>query len=301
MPDFDIDFCNERREEVIRYVERKYGKDHVAQIITFGTMSARMVIRDVGRVLNMPYVKVDKIAKMIPMKNKITIETALEESKELKEEYDNDEEVKNLIDNAKKLEGMPRNASTHACGVVITKDPVNTYVPLYLNDNNVVTQYTMTTLEELGLLKMDFLGLRTLTVIRECEDIVKKTRGIDIIYDKDFNDKKVYELWQSGNTMGIFQFESAGMIKFMKELRPDNLEDIIAGVSLYRPGPMDQIPRYIKGKRNPGHNVYTHKALESILSVTYGCMVYQEQVMEIVRKLAGYSLRKSRPSKKSDG
>lgn len=301
MPDFDIDFCNERREEVIRYVERKYGKDHVAQIITFGTMSARMVIRDVGRVLNMPYVKVDKIAKMIPMKNKITIETALEESKELKEEYDNDEEVKNLIDNARKLEGMPRNASTHACGVVITKDPVNTYVPLYLNDNNVVTQYTMTTLEELGLLKMDFLGLRTLTVIRECEDIVKKTRGIDIIYDKDFNDKKVYELWQSGNTMGIFQFESAGMIKFMKELRPDNLEDIIAGVSLYRPGPMDQIPRYIKGKRNPGHNVYTHKSLESILSVTYGCMVYQEQVMEIVRKLAGYSLRKSRPSKKSNG
>ena len=296
MPDFDIDFCNERREEVIRYVERKYGKDHVAQIITFGTMSARMVIRDVGRVLNMPYAKVDKIAKMIPMKNKITIETALEESKELKEEYDNDEEVKNLIDNARKLEGMPRNASTHACGVVITKDPVNTYVPLYLNDNNVVTQYTMTTLEELGLLKMDFLGLRTLTVIRECEDIVKKTRGIDIIYDKDFNDKKVYELWQSGNTMGIFQFESAGMIKFMKELRPDNLEDIIAGVSLYRPGPMDQIPRYIKGKRNPGHNVYTHKALESILSVTYGCMVYQEQVMEIVRKLAGYSLRKSRLS-----
>ena len=181
-------------------------------------------------------------------------------------------------------------------GVVITKNPVNTYVPLYLNDNNVVTQYTMTTLEELGLLKMDFLGLRTLTVIRECEDIVKKTRGIDITYDKDFNDKKVYELWQSGNTMGIFQFESAGMIKFMKELRPDNLEDIIAGVSLYRPGPMDQIPRYIKGKRNPGHNVYTHKALESILSVTYGCMVYQEQVMEIVRKLAGYSLRKSRLS-----
>ena len=186
-------------------------------------------------------------------------------------------------------------------GVVITKDPVNTYVPLYLNDNNVVTQYTMITLEELGLLKMDFLGLRTLTVIRECEDIVKKTRGIDITYDKDFNDKKVYELWQSGNTMGIFQFESAGMIKFMKELRPDNLEDIIAGVSLYRPGPMDQIPRYIKGKRNPGHNVYTHKSLESILSVTYGCMVYQEQVMEIVRKLAGYSLRKSRPSKKSNG
>ena len=290
MPDFDIDFCYERRPEVIEYVGRKYGIDHVSQIITFGTMAARMVIRDVGRVLDFPYSETDKLAKMIPMEIHITIKKALEQNRELKEWYDADENVKQLLDIAMALEGLPRQASTHACGVVITKDPVDTYVPLYLNDGNVSTQYTMTLLEELGLLKMDFLGLRTLTVISDCIKLVKQTRGIDVEFDKDMSDQNVYKQWGDGNTCGIFQFESAGMTNFMKELKPDSLEDIIAGVSLYRPGPMDQIPRYVKGKQNPGHNEYTHPALEPILNVTYGCMVYQEQVMQIVRDLAGYSL-----------
>ena len=290
MPDFDVDFCYERRQEVIDYVGRKYGIDHVSQIITFGTMAARMVIRDVGRVLDFPYSETDKLAKMIPMEVHITIQKALEQNREFKEWYDSDPNVKQLIDIAIALEGLPRQASTHACGVVITKDPVDTYVPLYLNDGNVSTQYTMTLLEELGLLKMDFLGLRTLTVISDCIKLVKQTRGIDVEFDKDMNDQNVYKQWAEGNTCGIFQFESAGMTNFMKELKPDCLEDIIAGVSLYRPGPMDQIPRYIKGKRHPGHNEYTHPALEPILNVTYGCMVYQEQVMQIVRDLAGYSL-----------
>ena len=290
MPDFDVDFCYERRQEVIDYVGRKYGIDHVSQIITFGTMAARMVIRDVGRVLDFPYSETDKLAKMIPMEVHITIQKALEQNREFKEWYDSDPNVKQLIDIAIALEGLPRQASTHACGVVITKDPVDTYVPLYLNDGNVSTQYTMTLLEELGLLKMDFLGLRTLTVISDCIKLVKQTRGIDVEFDKDMNDQNVYKQWAEGNTFGIFQFESAGMTNFMKELKPDCLEDIIAGVSLYRPGPMDQIPRYIKGKRHPGHNEYTHPALEPILNVTYGCMVYQEQVMQIVRDLAGYSL-----------
>ena len=290
MPDFDVDFCYERRQEVIDYVGRKYGIDHVSQIITFGTMAARMVIRDVGRVLDFPYSETDKLAKMIPMEVHITIQKALEQNREFKEWYDLDPNVKQLIDIAIALEGLPRQASTHACGVVITKDPVDTYVPLYLNDGNVSTQYTMTLLEELGLLKMDFLGLRTLTVISDCIKLVKQTRGIDVEFDKDMNDQNVYKQWAEGNTCGIFQFESAGMTNFMKELKPDCLEDIIAGVSLYRPGPMDQIPRYIKGKRHPGHNEYTHPALEPILNVTYGCMVYQEQVMQIVRDLAGYSL-----------
>ena len=290
MPDFDVDFCYERRQEVIDYVGRKYGNDHVSQIITFGTMAARMVIRDVGRVLDFPYSETDKLAKMIPMEIHITIKKALEQNRELKEWYDSDPNVKQLIDIAISLEGLPRQASTHACGVVITKDPVDTYVPLYLNDGNVSTQYTMTLLEELGLLKMDFLGLRTLTVVSDCIKLVKQTRGIDVEFDKDMNDQNVYKQWADGNTCGIFQFESAGMTNFMKELKPDCLEDIIAGVSLYRPGPMDQIPRYIKGKRHPGHNEYTHPALEPILNVTYGCMVYQEQVMQIVRDLAGYSL-----------
>ena len=290
MPDFDVDFCYERRQEVIDYVGRKYGIDHVSQIITFGTMAARMVIRDVGRVLDFPYSETDKLAKMIPMEVHITIQKALEQNREFKEWYDSDPNVKQLIDIAIALEGLPRQASTHACGVVITKGPVDTYVPLYLNDGNVSTQYTMTLLEELGLLKMDFLGLRTLTVISDCIKLVKQTRGIDVEFDKDMNDQNVYKQWAEGNTCGIFQFESTGMTNFMKELKPDCLEDIIAGVSLYRPGPMDQIPRYIKGKRHPGHNEYTHPVLEPILNVTYGCMVYQEQVMQIVRDLAGYSL-----------
>ena len=290
MPDFDIDFCYERRQEVIDYVARKYGADHVAQIITFGTMSARMVIRDVGRALDIPYAEVDQLAKMIPFELHITIKKAMEQNVELRQKYENDEEVRKLIDIAMALEGLPRQASTHACGVVITKDPVDTYVPLYVRDDAISTQYIMTTLEELGLLKMDFLGLRTLTVISDAKRLVKECRGIDVEIDQNMDDPEVYKLWGDGKSSGIFQFESAGMTNFMKELKPDGLEDIIAGVSLYRPGPMDQIPRYIKNKLHPDHVEYTHPALEPILNVTYGCMVYQEQVMQIVRELAGYSL-----------
>ena len=301
MPDFDVDFCYERRQEVIDYVSRKYGHSHVSQIITFGTMSARMVIRDVARVLDVPYAEADSLAKMIPNELHITIKKAMEQNKELKDKYENDANIKNLLDIAMGLEGMPRQASTHACGIVITKDPVDTYVPLYVRDNQISTQYIMTTLEELGLLKMDFLGLRTLTVIQDTINLVKENRGIDVEFDKEMADPKVYKQWQDGTSIGIFQFESQGMTNFMKELKPDCLEDIIAGVSLYRPGPMDQIPRYIKGKQNPGHNEYTHPSLEPILNVTYGCMVYQEQVMQIVRDLAGYSLRKSRLSKTCNG
>ena len=290
MPDFDVDFSDVDRQKVIDYVSEKYGHDHVSQIITFGTMAAKMVIRDVARVLDFPYSEADKIAKMIPNELHITIPKALEQNKELKDLYDNDELIHKLLDIAMALEGMPRQASTHACGVVITKDPVDTYVPLYVRDNQISTQYIMTTLEELGLLKMDFLGLRTLTVIKDTINLVKENRGINVEFDQEMSDPKVYKLWQEGSTSGIFQFESQGMTNFMKELKPDCLEDLIAGVSLYRPGPMDQIPRYIRGKQNPGHNEYTHPSLEPILNVTYGCMVYQEQVMQIVRDLAGYSL-----------
>ncbi|MCI8833711.1 MAG: DNA polymerase III subunit alpha, partial [Clostridia bacterium] len=301
MPDFDVDFCYERRQEVIDYVSRKYGEDHVSQIITFGTMSARMVIRDVGRALDVSYAETDKLAKMIPNELHITINKALEQNRELKELYENDNQIKKLLDIAMALEGLPRQASTHACGIVITKEPVDTYVPLYVREGAISTQYIMTTLEELGLLKMDFLGLRTLTVIQDTINLVKHTKGIDVKFDKDMNDKTVYKLWQDGDSIGIFQFESQGMTNFMKELKPDCLEDIIAGVSLYRPGPMDQIPRYIANKQDPAHAVYTHPALKPILEVTYGCMVYQEQVMQIVRDLAGYSLRKSRFSKTCNG
>lgn len=290
MPDFDVDFCYERRGEVIDYVEKKYGKDHVSQIITFGTMSARMVIRDVGRALDMPYAECDKLAKMIPNELHITIDKALEQNKELRDLYEQDEDIGKMLDIARALEGMPRQASTHACGVVITKEPVDTYVPLYVRDGQISTQFIMTTLEELGLLKMDFLGLRTLTVIQDAINLVKENRGIDVEFDKDMGDANVYKLWQNGESVGIFQFESQGMTNFMKELKPDCLEDIIAGVSLYRPGPMDQIPRYIKNKKNPENAEYTHPSLIPILNVTYGCMVYQEQVMQIVRDLAGYSL-----------
>ena len=301
MPDFDVDFCYERRQEVIDYVSRKYGEDHVSQIITFGTMSARMVIRDVGRALDVSYAETDKLAKMIPNELHITIKKALEQNKELRELYENDNTIKQLLDIAMALEGLPRQASTHACGIVITKDPVDTYVPLYVREGTISTQYIMTTLEELGLLKMDFLGLRTLTVIQDTINLVKHTRGINVEFDKNMNDPKVYKLWQDGDSIGIFQFESQGMTNFMKELKPDCLEDIIAGVSLYRPGPMDQIPRYIANKQDPEHAVYTHPALKPILKVTYGCMVYQEQVMQIVRDLAGYSIRKSRLSKTCNG
>jgi DNA polymerase-3 subunit alpha len=301
MPDFDIDFCYEKRDKVIAYVEEKYGKDHVSQIITFGTMSARMVIRDVARVLDLPYAEADKLAKMIPNELHITIKKAIEQNRELKDLYEQDDQMKKLLKIAMALEGMPRQASTHACGIVITKEPVVNYVPLYVRDGAISTQYIMTTLEELGLLKMDFLGLRTLTVIQDTIDLVKENQNIDVEFDKQMHDQKVYKLWQNGESVGIFQFESQGMTNFMKELKPDCLEDIIAGVSLYRPGPMDQIPRYITNKKDTEHAVYTHPALKPILKVTYGCMVYQEQVMQIVRDLAGYSLRKSRFSKKSHG
>ena len=290
MPDFDVDFCYEKRDKVIEYVCQKYGYDHVSQIITFGTMAAKMVIRDVARVLDVPYAEADKLAKMIPNEIHITIKKALEQNRELNNLYETDPEIKKLLDIAMALEGMPRQASTHACGIVITKEPVDTYVPLYVREGNISTQYIMTTLEELGLLKMDFLGLRTLTVIQDTIDLVKQNQGIDVQFDKDMNDKNVFKQWQEGNSVGIFQFESQGMTNFMKELKPDSLEDIIAGVSLYRPGPMDQIPRYIANKKDPEHAVYTHPSLKPILEVTYGCMVYQEQVMQIVRDLAGYSL-----------
>lgn len=237
---------------------------------------------------------------MIPFELRMTIQKALEVNPELRQLYETEEQTKKLIDISMGLEGLPRHASTHAAGVVITKDPVGSYVPLYVNDGNVTTQYTMTILEELGLLKMDFLGLRTLTVIADAIKLIKQETWQDIVFDDEMNDEETFKLWQEGKTSGVFQFESAGMTSFMKELKPDSLEDIIAGVSLYRPGPMDQIPRYIKNKRNPESVEYTHKALEPILNVTYGCMVYQEQVMQIVRNLAGYSLRKSRLSKKSD-
>ena len=272
MPDIDIDFCYIRRDEVIEYVKRRYGDDHVAQIITFGTMAAKGAVRDVGRVMNMPYNEV------------------LKDSSELLTLYQENLEVRKLIDFAKDVEGMPRHSSTHAAGVVISKDPVTDYVPIQISEGTFVTQYDKDCVEELGLLKMDFLGLRTLTVIQDTIELVKANRGIDVEFDKDMNDSKVYKLWQDGNSVGIFQFESQGMTNFMKELKPDCLEDIIAGVSLYRPGPMDQIPRYIANKKDPEHAVYTHPALKPILEVTYGCMVYQEQVMQIVRDLAGYSL-----------
>lgn len=294
MPDIDSDFCYERRQQVIDYVIEKYGKDKVAQIITFGTMAARAAIRDVGRALNYPYADVDVIAKMIPFELGMTIDKALELNPELKMAYEKDVKVKQLIDISRALEGLPRHASTHAAGVVISKEPLVKYVPLQKNEESIVTQFTMTTLEELGLLKMDFLGLRTLTVIQDAIDMVKKNKNILIDFENmDFDDKEVYNLISKGETEGVFQLESSGMKQFMIELKPKSLEDIIAGISLYRPGPMDQIPLYITNKNNPDKIVYEHHLLKPILDVTYGCMVYQEQVMQIVRDLAGYSLGRS--------
>ncbi len=288
MPDIDIDFCYERRQEVIDYVRRKYGDDHVTQIVTFGTMSARMVIRDVGRALDMSYAYVDSIAKSIPMELGITIQKALEMNPELRGKYESDDQTKNLIDMAMRLEGLPRHTSVHAAGVVISPAPVDEYVPLSrASDGSITTQYTMVTLEELGLLKMDFLGLRTLTVINDAID------GAFDVHDIDYNDPKVYEMISAGHTEGVFQLESAGMKSFMKELKPQSMEDIIAGISLYRPGPMDFIPKYIQGKKDKEHIVYDCPELEPILSPTYGCIVYQEQVMQIVRDLAGYSYGRS--------
>ncbi|MBR5468212.1 MAG: DNA polymerase III subunit alpha, partial [Firmicutes bacterium] len=294
MPDIDVDFCFENRQKVIDYVNEKYGENRVAQIITFGTLAARAAIKDVGRALAMPYADVDKVSKMIPMELGITIDKALERNPELKELYDNDEASKHLVDMSRRLEGLPRHASTHAAGVVICREPVMEYVPLYSNDGLISTQFTMGTLEELGILKMDFLGLRTLTVIQNAVKEIKRIHGIDIDIDNiDQDDKNVYGMIAQGKTEGVFQLESAGMKSFMKELQPTCLEDLIAGISLYRPGPMDFIPKYVKGKNDKDNVVYTHPALKSILEPTYGCIVYQEQVMQIVRDLAGYSLGRS--------
>ncbi len=294
MPDIDIDFCFERRQEVIDYVVRKYGEDRVAQIITFGTMAARAAIRDVGRALDIAYNEVDTVAKMIPMQPGMNIGKALEMNPELKSKYEQDGKIKELIDTARLLEGMPRHASTHAAGVVISKDPITNYVPLQKNDESITTQFPMGQLEEMGLLKMDFLGLRTLTVIRDAVDLVYGNYNIKVDIDRlEMNDPNVFKIIGEGKTSGVFQLESAGMTQFMKELQPTSLEDIIAGISLYRPGPMDQIPRYLKYKNNPAAAKYDHPLLENILNVTYGCMVYQEQVMQIVRELGGYSMGRS--------
>ena len=294
MPDIDVDFCYERRQEVIDYVTRKYGKDCVAQIVTFGTLAARGVIRDVGRVMDLPYAYVDSIAKMIPQELGITIDKALQMNPELRKLYESDETVTHLIDMAKRLEGLPRHCSMHAAGVVICQKPVEEYVPLSrAADGTITTQFIMTTLEELGLLKMDFLGLRTLTVIQNAVQLARKKQP-DLQIDKiDYNDKAVLDYIGTGKTEGIFQLESGGMKNFMKELQPHSLEDVIAGISLYRPGPMDFIPQYIRGKNDRSSITYDCPQLEPILAPTYGCIVYQEQVMQIVMKLAGYTLGRS--------
>lgn len=294
MPDIDIDFCYERRHEVIEYVQRKYGADHVAQIVTFGTMKAKLAIRDVGRVLNVSYGETDAIAKAVPNQLGMTIDKALEMNPELKNKYNTDANTKKVIDLSRALEGMPRHASTHAAGVVITKDPVDEYVPLTLTEKGPATQFTMTTIEELGLLKMDFLGLRTLTIIRDALAMIREDHGVDIDFSKmEYNDPEVFRMISEGNTDGVFQLESEGMTSFMRSLKPDCFEDIIAGIALYRPGPMASIPTYIENKKHPDNIKYIDKSLEPILSVTYGCMVYQEQVMQIVRDLAGYSYGRS--------
>ena len=290
MPDFDIDFCKERRGEVIDYVVRKYGYDHVAQIIAFGTMAARGAIRDVGRALAIPYASVDRIAKLVPFDIGITIKKAMGLSSELKSAYNNDPQVKTLLDIAMALEGMPRHATMHAAGVVITEQPVSNYVPLSKNDDNTVTQFTMTTLEELGLLKMDFLGLRNLTVIDDAVKLIKEKEHDFNIDNISYEDKAVFEMMSQGNSEGVFQFESQGMKNVLTQLKPESLEDMIAVISLYRPGPMDSIPTYIENRHNPAKVKYKHPLLKNILDVTYGCIVYQEQVMQIFRTLAGYSL-----------
>ena len=295
MPDIDVDFCFERRQEVIDYVRRKYGDDCVVQIVTFGTLAARGVIRDVGRVMDLPYAQVDTIAKMIPQELNITIDKALQMNPELKKAYEDEKEIHELIDTAKRLEGLPRHTSMHAAGVVISQKDVSEYVPLSrASDGSIVTQFTMTTLEELGLLKMDFLGLRTLTVIQNAVHLVEQDTGVKLNMQQiDYNDKKVLDSLGTGRSDGVFQLESAGMKNFMKELKPQSLEDVIAGISLYRPGPMDFIPQYIRGKNRPDTIKYDCPQLEPILQPTYGCIVYQEQVMQIVRNLAGYTLGRS--------
>lgn len=294
MPDIDIDFCYERRGEVINYVIEKYGADKVAQIITFGTMKAKAAVRDVGRAMNMSYNEVDVIAKAIPFDLKMTIDKALDMNPELRASYDENKRVRELLDTAKALEGMPRHASTHAAGVVISKKSVNEYVPLYLAEKGISTQFTMGTIEELGLLKMDFLGLRNLTVIRDALELIEENHGVKLDLSRmTYDDKAVYDLFSSGNTQGVFQFESSGITQFLKNLKPDCFEDIVAANALYRPGPMASIPTYIENKKNPKGIEYIDKSLEPILSVTYGCLIYQEQVMQIVRDLAGYTYGRS--------
>ena len=294
MPDIDIDFCYERRQEVIDYVVEKYGKEKVAQIITFGTMKAKAAIKDVGRVMGVSYGDTDAIAKAIPNRLNITIKQALEINDELREKYENDDTVRRILDISMAIEGMPRHSSTHAAGVVISKKDIDEYVPLIVADKGISTQFTMTTIEELGLLKMDFLGLRNLTVIRDALEMIEKEHGVKVdLENMDYDDPKVYEMISKGNTQGVFQLESAGMTSFMTSLKPDCFEDIVAGISLYRPGPMASIPTYIKNKKDPDSIEYIDRSLEPILSVTYGCMVYQEQVMQIVRDLAGYSYGRS--------
>lgn len=290
MPDFDIDFCYERRGEVIDYVVEKYGADHVSQIVTFGTLAARAAVRDVGRVLGIPYAKVDEVSKKIPWKLSRDLKKAIEATPDLSKMTETDPEIKKLIEYSLKIEGMPRHTSTHAAGVVITRDPVSTYVPLAQKDGIVVTQYTMTTLEQLGLLKMDFLGLRTLTVIADCEKLIRKTEPDFSIKKIDFTDSATFEMFGRGDTEGVFQFESTGLRNVLTQFKPTSVEDLIALTSLYRPGPMDSIPKYIYGRHNPDKIKYETPQLRSILGVTYGCMVYQEQVMQICRELAGYSL-----------
>lgn len=299
MPDIDIDFCYERREEVIDYVKRKYGEDHVAQIITFGTMGAKIAIRDVARVLNVSYNKADQIAKEIPFELGMTIDKAMDSNPTLVDLYESDAEAREVIDISKRLEGTLRHASTHAAGVVIARNPVDEYVPLYKHQDSITTQFTMTTLEELGLLKMDFLGLRTLTVIRDALDLIELNRDIKgytehIDFSKmEYDDDEVFATLSQGNTLGVFQLESSGMRNFMKQLKPNSFEDIVAGISLFRPGPMDSIPTYIENKNNPENVTYINDKLRPILEVTYGCLVYQEQVMQVVRDLAGYSYGRS--------
>ena len=291
MPDIDVDFCYERREEVIEYVVKKYGEDRVAQIVTFGTMAARGAIRDVGRAINMPYGEVDFIAKQIPMELGMTIEKALEVNKNLNTMYHEKEEVEELIDLAMAVEGLPRHTSTHAAGVVISKDPIREYVPLSRNNDSITTQFTMTELEELGLLKMDFLGLRTLTVIRDAVNLIEENHGVKIDFSNfTYDDENVYKMFSNAETLGVFQFESAGMRQFLKELKPTGFENIVAANSLFRPGPMNQIPKYIESKNDPSKIKYLHSKLEPILKVTYGCIVYQEQVMQIVRDIGGFSM-----------
>lgn len=294
MPDIDIDFCYERREEVIDYVIKKYGDDHVAQIVTFGTMAAKGAVRDVGRVMNFPYNEVDLIAKRIPMELGITIKSALEKNRELRSLYETDDHVKEIINIAKKVEGLPRHISTHAAGVVIAKEPITEYVPLSRSKDAITTQFNMIELEELGLLKMDFLGLRTLTVIQDAIKLIYLNKKIRVSFDGcQYDDNKVYDMFSKGETLGIFQFESTGMRAILREMKPDHFENIVAANALYRPGPMQQIPTYIKNKNEACEIRYVHPSLEKILDVTYGCMVYQEQVMQIVREIGGFSLGRS--------